>query len=67
MTGPEATEVAKKVLEVREHVKDLLETSDALGAWCSDETVRRYLAARSWDVAKASTMLRGTMQWRLGE
>ena len=35
----------------------------ALAEWRTDSTLRRYLAARSWDVPAATKMLRNTLDW----
>eukprot|EP00884_Botryococcus_braunii_P018714 jgi/Botrbrau1/5526/Bobra.0023s0013.1 len=62
---PPDSEVSHKIEEVLTNVQDLLSQSEALERWCSPGTVRRYLAARSWDVHKASKMLQATLEWRL--
>ena len=33
--------------------------------WCNDTTLRRYLAARSFNVAQAKKMLLHTLEWRV--
>jgi CRAL/TRIO, N-terminal domain len=53
--------------EVDEHHSDVdagLDGGPALRRWLTDACVRRYLVARDWDVAKATKMLVGTVQWR---
>ncbi|XP_060198795.1 uncharacterized protein LOC132627461 isoform X2 [Lycium barbarum] len=39
--------------------------SGKLALYCSDASISRYLAARSWNVKKAVKMLKATLKWRL--
>ncbi|KAK4341432.1 hypothetical protein RND71_039933 [Anisodus tanguticus] len=39
--------------------------SGKLAIYCSDVSISRYLAARSWNVKKAAKMLKATLKWRL--
>ncbi|XP_008808184.2 phosphatidylinositol transfer protein 3-like [Phoenix dactylifera] len=38
---------------------------DKLSLYCSDASIARYLAARNWNVKKATKMLKETLKWRL--
>ena len=42
----------------------LSECSAATQKWCTSNTLKRYLVARGWNVAKACAMLRATLTWR---
>ncbi|ONK60745.1 uncharacterized protein A4U43_C08F22110 [Asparagus officinalis] len=49
-----------------EEVKALLgPLPDKFSRYCSDACIRRYLTARSWNVRRATKMLKGTLKWRL--
>ncbi|CAL8462258.1 g1789 [Coccomyxa elongata] len=52
------------VLKLKASVQDLLEADKALAEWCTDRTLRRYLAARNGNFANAKKMLQSTLEWR---
>lgn len=44
----------------------LTQANPALSVYCSKQhTYVRYLRARGWDVARATTMMKDSLQWRL--
>lgn len=59
---PEQRElVAKLAAEVAETVK----ANTSLQHFCNDHCYVRYLRARSWNLVKATKMLKATLEWRL--
>ncbi|XP_059279838.1 uncharacterized protein LOC132033778 isoform X1 [Lycium ferocissimum] len=52
----------KQIDEMRKLIGPL---SGKLALYCSDASISRYLAARSWNVKKAAKMLKATLKWRL--
>lgn len=52
------SEKKQKIDELRERIKDV-ETP-----WCTDDCLDRYLRAREYNLEKAESMLRATLQWR---
>lgn len=55
-------EEQNKIDEMRKLIGPL---SGKLALYCSDVSISRYLAARSWNVKKAAKMLKTTLKWRL--
>ncbi|CAN4122246.1 unnamed protein product [Withania somnifera] len=54
-------EEQNKINEMRKLIGPL---SGQLALYCSDASISRYLVARSWNVKKASKMLKETLKWR---
>ncbi|KAK9906620.1 hypothetical protein WJX75_005131 [Coccomyxa subellipsoidea] len=52
------------VLKLKAAVQDTLKADRALEEWCTDKTLRRYLAARNGNVTNATKMLQNTLDWR---
>ncbi|XP_058085512.1 uncharacterized protein LOC131232984 [Magnolia sinica] len=55
-------EQQEKINEVRRFLGEL---PDKLSIYCSDASISRYLRARSWNVKKATKMLKETLKWRI--
>ncbi|CAK0736266.1 hypothetical protein CVIRNUC_000718 [Coccomyxa viridis] len=59
-SGPQQESIA----QLRNAVYDTLKGDSFLATWCTESTLRRYLAARTWNVQAATKMLLNTLQWR---
>jgi len=53
------------IVQLKAEVQGIVQAHPALQVFCSDWTYVRYMRARSWDLTKASKMLKATLQWRL--
>lgn len=54
-----------QIAELRSAIQPQLSSScPAVQEWCNSNTLRRYLVAREWNVARAAAMLRSTLTWR---
>ncbi|KAM0952899.1 putative CRAL-TRIO lipid binding domain, CRAL/TRIO domain, CRAL/TRIO domain superfamily [Dioscorea sansibarensis] len=59
---PLSEEQQAKISEIR---KSLGQLPEKLSHYCTDASIARYLAARNWNVKKATKMLKDTLKWRL--
>lgn len=50
--------IDESIMEVSSALRDHLDSDDALAAFCSSSTIRRYLAARNRNIEAATDMLR---------
>ncbi|GFR40545.1 hypothetical protein Agub_g1118, partial [Astrephomene gubernaculifera] len=62
----ELTEREKElVAQLKAEVAPIVEQHACLKAFCIEHTYVRYLRARSWNLQRATKMLKATLEWRL--
>lgn len=60
------TDHEKELVEqLKAEVRPIILAHTCLLAWANEHTYVRYLRARQWNLAKASKMLKATLDWRL--